>query len=312
MDIEIFKKNLPKKDLKRVEIYYGFLKNYHSVHTRIAYSHDLFEYFKFLQEQFPNLDEFEVKLAHIVAYREWIIEKGYVKRTVNRKVACLSAFYEHLYFENLIKENPVLRIKRFKINREIETNDLSDQDVLKIFNIIDTSSYSGLLHLALLSIYFHTGLRSSAVAGMKLKNIQNINGTLCFKYIEKGGIENIVPIPEFVKNCLGNYLEKCEKLEMNMGANEYIFRARKGRESVGPIRNNSLNYIIKTYAKKIGIEYKVSIHSARATVIGSLLEKGESLYNVSDFVNHKDVNLTAAYSKRKRRIQDNLSLKIGY
>ena len=58
--------------------------------------------------------------------------------------------------------------------------------------------------------------------------------------------------------------------------------------------------MIKKYASLIGIKGNVTVHSARSTVIGMLLEKGHSIYRVADFVEHKDIATTKSYNEESR------------
>ena len=64
------------------------------------------------------------------------------------------------------------------------------------------------------------------------------------------------------------------------------------------------------YALLIGIKGNVTVHSARSTVIGMLLEKGHSIDRVADFVGHKDMATTKAYNKRKQKIHNSLSFDL--
>jgi len=70
--------------------------------------------------------------------------------------------------------------------------------------------------------------------------------------------------------------------------------------------------LIKKYCLKAEVFDRVSPHSARATVISSLLEKGVDLYKVSLAVGHSDPSTTKKYDKRGKRIEDNVVLEIGY
>jgi site-specific recombinase XerD len=68
--------------------------------------------------------------------------------------------------------------------------------------------------------------------------------------------------------------------------------------------------MIKKYASQIGIKGNVTIHSARSTVIGMLLEKGHSIDRVADFVGHKDISTTRAYNKRKNKVHNSLIFEL--
>jgi len=85
---------------ERNKIYYGFLNNYSSEHTRLAYKKDLSHFLKWLFEAFEQkVSEFDVDHDHIVAYKEHLMslvsartDASFSHRTINRKLACLGAF----------------------------------------------------------------------------------------------------------------------------------------------------------------------------------------------------------------------------
>jgi len=70
------------------------------------------------------------------------------------------------------------------------------------------------------------------------------------------------------------------------------------------LSSKAVDYMIKKYCNAIGVKGKVTVHSARSTVIGSLLEKGVGLERVADFVGHRDIGTTKNYNKRKTAIKD--------
>ena len=98
-----------------------------------------------------------------------------------------------------------------------------------------------------------------------------------------------------------------------MTPDDYIFRPTKNAQDGNlnkALDPKSLNYIIKKYAKLAGVTGKITIHSARSTVIGMLLDKGHALERVADFVGHKDISMTKAYNKRRLSIAQSLSLDL--
>ena len=47
------------------------------------------------------------------------------------------------------------------------------------------------------------------------------------------------------------------------------------------INPKTVNEIVERYAKKIGLDFKLTPHGARATFIGELLDAGVDIYSVS-------------------------------
>lgn len=301
------------KKFDRNKIYYGFLHNFSSEHTRDSYALDLKKYLNFLFEHFKRIDEFKAEHAHLVAFKEFLIKEDFSQRSINRILACLWSFYEYLMDLDLIDKNPVARVKRFRMEKEVKTEDLSNDEVEKILASVDTTSGSGKLHKALLTLFFTSGMRHREVTLLKFKNLDEIKGLTVLRYKAKGGKEMVNPINPKAENALSDYLNWCEMNSYSMDLNDYIFRPT--RNPIDSNLNKSINpktliYIFKKYAKLVGIKSKVTPHSARSTVIGMLLDKGHGLEKVADFVGHKDISMTKAYNKRKTQIHQSLSLEL--
>jgi integrase/recombinase XerD len=293
----------------RNKIYYGFIHNYSSEHTRDAYSRDLRKFLLFLQDRFRNIDELHVEHAHVVAFKDYLLKDSYSLRSVNRVLATLWSFYDYLMDLDLIEKNPVARVKRFSIPKEVKTQDLTDEQVSDLLESIDTETPSGKLHKAVLMLFFTTGMRHREVSHLKFKNLDEENNFTVIRYYAKGSREMVTPLNPKAEKALSEYLQWAHDEGYSMNADDYIFRSTKVISS-RPLDPKSLNYIIKKYAKKIGVRGNITIHSARSTVIGMLLDKGHPLERVADFVGHRDISMTKAYNKRRLKIHQSLSLDL--
>lgn len=297
----------------RNKLYYGFIHNFSSEHTRDAYTRDLRKFLHFLQETFPRLSELQAEHAHLVAFKDLLLKENYSQRSINRILATLWSFYDYLMDQNLVEKNPAARIKRFSIPKEVRTQDLSDEQVIDLLNAIDTQTGSGKLHKAILTLFFTTGMRHREVSHLKFSSLDEENGFSVIRYQAKGAQEMVTPLNPKALSALGDYLRWCEAQNYSMGPHDFIFRPTRNALSGDlnkPLDPKSLNYIIKRYAKKIGVTGNITIHSARSTVIGMLLDKGHALERVADFVGHKNISMTKAYNKRKLKLQQSLSLEL--
>lgn len=293
----------------RNKIYFGFIHNFSSEHTRDAYTRDLRKFLLFIQDHFRNLNELKVEHAHVVAFKDHLLKSDYSPRSVNRLLATLWSFYDYLMDMELIDKNPVGRVKRFSIPKEVKTQDLSDDEVVKLLESIDTNTPSGKLHKAVLTLFFTTGMRHREVSHLQFKNLDEQNGFTVVRYFAKGSKEMVTPLNPKAELALSDYLQWGRDNHYSMRSTDYIFRATKNNQNK-PLDPKSLNYIIKKYAKLIGIRGNITIHSARSTVIGMLLDKGHALERVADFVGHRDISMTKAYNKRRRQIHQSLSLDL--
>lgn len=297
----------------RNKLYYGFIHNFSSENTREAYTRDLRLFLNFILDHFKNISELKIEHAHMVAFKDWMLRNEYSQRSVNRTLATLWSFYDYLMDMELLEKNPVARIKRFSIPKEVKTQDLKDEEVAHLLECIDTKKGSGLLHKAIMTLFFTTGMRHTEVSHLKFKNLDEENGFTVIKYKAKGAREMVTPLNPKVETALGEYLRWCESEGYSMRPSDYIFRPTKnpnGDNLNKPLDPKSLNYIIRKYAKMAGVKGNITIHSARSTVIGMLLDKGHALERVADFVGHKDISMTKAYNKRRLKIHQSLSLDL--
>jgi integrase/recombinase XerD len=298
-----------KVGFDRNKIYFGFIHNFSSPHTREAYKRDLRKFLSYLDLKFKNLNELGVEHAHVVAFKNYLLEEKSSPRSVNRMLATLWSFFDYLIDMELIEKNPVERVKRFRISKEVKTQDLRDDEVLSLLEAIDPSEASGKLHLAIMVLFFTTGMRHREVSHLKFKNLDEENGFTVIRYWAKGDKEMVTPLNPKAERALSDYLKWVESVGYSMLEEDYIFRSTKSFLN-RPLDPKSMNYIIKKYAKKVGVKGKISIHSARSTVIGMLLDKGHPLERVADFVGHRDISMTKAYNKRRLSIHQSLGLDL--
>lgn len=294
------------------KLYYGFIYNFSSVHTQEAYKRDLSKFLQFIQSAFPRQDEIKSEHAHIVAYKDYLIKDGQSVRTINRTLSCLFSFFEYLIDQDLIEKNPVHRVKRFRVEKNVQTQDLADQQVEDLLHVIPQTP-AGLLHRAILTLYFTTGMRHREVSHLRFSNLSEESGVNVIKYKAKGGKEMMMPLNEKAFQALSDYLCWCSEADYPMSGDHYLFRATKdlkGLHHNRPLDPKSINYMIKKYAKLIGVKSNITIHSARATVIGKLLDQGHAIERVADFVGHKDISMTKAYNKRRLALKDSLSFSL--
>jgi integrase/recombinase XerD len=310
---------MKSQDQDRNKIYYGFLHNYSSENTRKAYFKDLKKFIKFLAVNFKGINEFQVEHAHVVAFKEYLLKEqgertaNYSNASINRTLACLWAFYEYLIDSKKISRNPVERVKRFRVSKEVKTSDLTDDQVETLLNVIPDDNGSGKLHRAILTLFFNTGMRHSEVANLKFKNLDYENEFTVIRYRAKGDKEMVTPLNQRTLDAIGSYLKWCQVSGYSMESNDYLFRPTKNPKDENlnkKLDSKSFSYMIKKYAKEIGILGNVTIHSARSTVIGKLLDMGHSIDRVADFVGHKDISTTKAYNKRRVKIQNSLSFDL--
>jgi len=102
----------------------------------------------------------------------------------------------------------------------------------------------------------------------------------------KGKKDRMFNIPEFL-------LKKLEKqVKMQQEANqEYLFTGPNGR-----LTDRNLQKIVKSTAKKAGIDKKVSPHTLRHSFATHLLENGTDIRKIQELLGHADLSTTQIYT----------------
>lgn len=285
-------------------ILYTFLSNVNSAHTMKAYRNDLQRFFSFLEEEQKLGSLKRVERVDIVKFRNYLMDKknsygkNYSQASINRILATLHSFFEHLVSEGIRQNNPVDKVKRFRIDKGVKSTYLTGEEVDLLLGAIDRVQTKGKLHFAILTLMFNTGMRPTEARELKVKDLSNFNGKIQIVYRLKGGLTNKVFLNEKTEQAIGDYILSAKKECVKFNEDEYLF---KGQGGEGVISAATLSRIFKKYAKKAGIEKDVTPHSARVSVISRLSEKGATVQDVANFVGHRDIKTTVNYIKSFNR-----------
>ena len=307
-------------------IYPEFLENYTSQHTRTNYHSDLHKFFIFLQEIYPKLSSLSfVERVHIINYRNYLAETGgrdgnpCAPKTIARKLASLSSYFDYLVEKGERDFNPVQSVKRPRRAVLKPTQALNKEQVNEIFALLDEDRDkhpSRYLHKALLVAFFTTGMRKSEVLHLKFKDYRHINDYKVLEFVGKGGKVGQKLLHPLCVEALEEYIDWMKSQKREHHGEDWLFQPNRNPKNPGelnkPLNPKTINETLQSYGKKIGLNFNISPHSARATFIGELLEAGVDIYSVAREVNHSSVKTTQEYDKRRKKIQDSPIGKLPY
>src|SRR4051812_11734618 len=90
-----------------------------SAHTLLAYQNDLEQLDRFLTENFPD-DKIETaEYGQIRAWLVSLVDSALEPVSVNRKIATLRSFYKFLLREEVIKKDPMAKIRVLKTKKKL-------------------------------------------------------------------------------------------------------------------------------------------------------------------------------------------------
>jgi site-specific recombinase XerD len=296
---------------------YEFFHNFESPHTRKSYRIDLLQFFEFLKDNFPLVSGYQnIERVHIVAFRNWLTDNDMAPKSINRKLAAASSFFDFIVEKGIIEFNPCTSIKRPRQEVKTPTNDLNDEQIENLLKLVDDLDGPGLLHKAIIYTLFTTGIRKAELINLRLKNLQSKDDHHIIQVRAKGGKELTKVLHPKCYEVIVQYLDYLKDSGEDLHPEDWIFRPSKNplepKNTIKPLNPKSVDYILKSWCKKAGIFERISPHSARASYIGSALENGIDLYKISKDVGHSSVKTTEEYNKRRQKLSESPVFGLGF
>jgi site-specific recombinase XerD len=296
---------------------YEFFHNFESAHTRKSYKIDLLQLFEFLKDNFPGVNSYQaIERVHIVAFRNWLTDNDLAPKSINRKLASASSFFDFIVEKGMIEFNPCSSIKRPRQNVKTPTNDLKDEQIENLFNLVNDLKGPGLLHKAVIYTLFTTGIRKAELINLRLKHLTKKDDHSIIQVRAKGGKELVKVLHPKCYEVILEYIDYLKSTGEEVHPEDWIFRPTKNPLEPGhiikPLNPKSVDYILKSWCKKAGILDRISPHSARASYIGSALENGIDLYKISKDVGHSSVKTTEEYNKRRQKLSESPVFGLGF
>ncbi|MFA5638033.1 MAG: tyrosine-type recombinase/integrase [Anaerovoracaceae bacterium] len=269
-----------------------------SKNTVDAYIRDLKQFEAWLLEKDVS-SLVKAKNIHITGYLLYLKEKNREGSTVNRKTASLRAFYKYGLLKKLIEEDPLVHIKVPK-QKEKEIQYLTVPEVEKLMALPNNSLF-GIRDRAILEILYATGIRVTELAQANLSDIN-----MRMSYITMRGDHGkarIVPIGKPAKAALEEYVydirPKIAKGKAEKDSPLFLNYAGKR------LTRQGLWKIVKGYAKKTGLEDKITPQVLRNSFAVHMLENGADLKILQELLGHEDpARLQLLLTVSKSRIKD--------
>lgn len=273
--------------------YLKFEKNYSS-NTVSSYEDDLLQLHSFFAKHFSS-DKYQLKTIDNLTIRLFLgdlIENGISRKSIARKLSSIRSFYKYLYRKKIINLNPTLNIATPKIPKKLPSF-LDESAIVKMLELPDEATVTGLRDKALLELLYSTGIRLNELIELNLENIDWYNKTL--KVIGKGRKVRITPFGELAKSALKKYLLSREELFSETTSERErcsVFISNRGKRMYPKGVYNIVNH----YIQQVSDIEKKSPHVLRHTFATHLLNRGADLKAVKELLGHESLSTTQIYT----------------
>jgi integrase/recombinase XerD len=187
--------------------------------------------------------------------------------------------------EGVRADDPSALIEAPKLGRSLPKS-LSESEIESLLTAPDTSTTLGIRDQAMLELMYASGLRVSEMVTLTLDQINMQRGLL--RLIGKGDKERLVPMGESAQDWLQQYLEQARPELLKGRSDQAVFVTTRG----GAMTRQAFWYMIKRYAKPIGISERLSPHTLRHSFATHLLNHGADLRVVQMLLGHSDLSTT--------------------
>ena len=241
-----------------------------------SYLSDLRQFHSFFKKQ----DILKLQTADIFSF----LTQFENKRTLNRKLSSINAFYDFCHKLEFTQTN--INIPMAKVPKNLPKY-LSFEEIESALKRIDRSTLLGLRDYALILFLYASGCRISEALMVKRDDINN--GWLKIRFA-KGQKERMVPLAPIAIEAVEAYLKEASM------QSEYIWLNYRGTQ----LSRISAYKIVKTYLD-------VSPHVLRHSFASALILGGADLRVVQELLGHSSLETTQIYTHIQ---QENLARTI--
>ena len=213
--------------------------------------------------------------------------------TIGARIACISSFYRFLIRMDIVQSNPCDKLQRPKVSPS-PSRGLSGDQVHQLLAVIPDSPV-GLRDRAIILTLVLTGRRRAEVLGMKASDLSVEGERTYYTYRGKGGKQGRRELPNPALEAIRAALMAfgMELATMPPDASLWPSRAQnsKGLTS-GTFYGNLQRYFRLAEIKPAGV------HIFRHTAAKLRRDAGETVEDVSRFLDHSSLAVTTVYLRR--------------
>jgi len=259
----------------------------------LSYQNDLTQFITFC-ENYSIVDADEVKIDIFNKFFELQNDLGKSATTISHYISSLKGFFNFLYSNKYIKQNPTQKLIPVKKSRTLPIV-LSIEEVDTILSAPDVSNILELRDKAILELLYSSGLRVSELLGLKIGDL--FFGDEVIRITGKGDKQRIVPIGSSAIRWVDKYLKESRiYLVQRSKSKNYIFLNKRGTM----LSRMGIWKIVRKYTERAKLQKEVHPHTFRHSFATHLVEGGADLRAVQEMLGHADISTTQIYTEIDR------------
>jgi site-specific recombinase XerD len=225
--------------------------------------------------------------------------------TVGARLACLSSFYRFLIRMKVLASNPCDAIERPRVSPSPAKG--LDADAIRRLLAVVPETPVGLRDRAIILTLILTGRRRAEVLGMKAGDVSFDGGTCFYTYRGKGGKTGRRELPRPALEATQAWLRAVGKDLEVLRPEESLWPDVKNGHG---ITSGTFYTNLRKYLRKAGLPL-AGVHIFRHSAAKLRRHAGESIEDVSRFLDHSSLAVTTTYLRRLEGQEDRAWAKVA-
>ena len=204
--------------------------------------------------------------------------------------SAINTFFKFLMVNEYIKQNPMLKTKRPKINTEHSVTYLTKSEITEVMDSI-SKNYTGKMltrDRAIVGLSLSTGIRVSALVQINIEDIDFDNNTI--KVVEKRTKTKNIQFGDNTKVLLQDWIKTRELYYGDVDTSALFLSQWRRRMTTNGVRD-----LVSKYTKNINKH--ITPHKLRATAATQAAAAGVNVQTIQDMYNHSSIQTTMRYVK---------------
>ncbi len=220
--------------------------------------------------------------------------------TIGSRLACISSFYRFLIRMKIVASNPCDEIERPRASPS-PPRGLSADEIRRLLAVIPETP-EGLRDRAITLMLVLTGRRRSEILNLRAGDISTAGG-LFYTYRGKGGKKSKRELPRPAFDAIQTALAAWGKDLSAMAPEESLWPSRHPSRNGAGITDGTFYANHKRYLVAAGLP-PAGVHILRHAAAKLRREAGESVEEVSRFLDHSSLAVTTVYLRRLEGQED--------
>ena len=216
-------------------------------------------------------------------------QRGLEASSLRIAIVHIRIFFRFLVHRDFLSEDPSEPLLSPRTGSSLPET-LQVSQVVQILDSIDTSKPLGRRDLAILELFYSSGLRLAEVCSIRLETLDLDDGFL--RVTGKGNKTRIVPVGGRASKALEDYLQNERSNLIKSRSSSEIFLSVRG----GPLSPDRVRQIVKQRAAQAGLSQKIYPHLLRHSFATHLLQNGADLRVIQELLGHADISTTQIYT----------------